>query len=68
MILQALMGPQDNQRSTWSNVKQKVVLLFPYIWPKKSVFLQACVSFCIVLLVIGRIVNLFTPIYYKYIG
>ncbi|XP_064095377.1 ATP-binding cassette sub-family B member 6-like [Macrobrachium nipponense] len=53
--------------STWRNVWKKLRLLMPFIWPKKSVLLQLNVIFCIILLLIGRVANLFVPIYYKMI-
>jgi len=43
-------------------------MIWPFLWPKGSVALQLCVLVCIVLLVAGRVANLFLPIYYKKIG
>ena len=43
-------------------------MVWPFMWPKKSVILQFDVICCIGLLVVGRVVNLFTPILYKDIG
>lgn len=57
---------QDNA-STWKGLKRKLILLIPYIWPAKSLALQFRVLLCVVILVAGRVVNLFVPIYYKHI-
>ena len=43
-------------------------MLIPFMWPRKSLPLQLVVFVCVLLLVAGRIVNLYTPIMYKYIG
>ncbi len=67
-IFKELIGRQDDGQSTWSNALKKFKLLWPYVWPKKSALLQFCVLFCMLILIAGRVVNLFTPIYYKYIG
>ena len=43
-------------------------MLVPFMWPRKSLGLQLVVMVCVLLLVAGRVVNLYTPIMYKYIG
>jgi hypothetical protein len=57
-----------NQGSTFRNAWKKVSLLAPFLWPKKDVFLQFRVVFCILLVIAGRIINLYVPIYSKLIG
>lgn len=59
----------QNQRnqSTWNNVWAKLKIMLPYVWPSGQKFLQVIVFFCIILLGIGRAVNVFVPIYSKYI-
>ncbi|XP_078491285.1 ATP-binding cassette sub-family B member 6 [Ciona intestinalis] len=52
-------------RSTWSGLKEKAVLLWPYMWPSGNFFLQVRVMMCVVILVAGRVVNPYVPIYYK---
>lgn len=37
----------------------------PFLWPKKDLLLQSRVLFCFVLLIGGRVINLFVPIYNK---
>ncbi|ESO01170.1 hypothetical protein HELRODRAFT_192396 [Helobdella robusta] len=58
---------RDRQRSTWMGFKKKMILLWPFMWPRGSLPLQFCVFVCFLLLIAGRVVNLFTPIYYKLI-
>ncbi|KAL1123651.1 hypothetical protein AAG570_002727 [Ranatra chinensis] len=53
--------------STWNNVKRKVRILAPFLWPKNDCILQCRVFICILLLIAGRATNLFVPIYNKYI-
>ena len=54
--------------STWSNVLSKVKLMVPYVWPKGNVMLQLTVILCLIILGAGRVLNVFVPIYSKYIG
>lgn len=54
--------PGDNS-STWKNAWYKVKILSPFLWPKKSFLLQLRVLFCFVLLIFGRLINLYVPIY-----
>lgn len=62
---QSLLGNPDNNQSTWQGFRKKVRLLVPYMWPKGNPFLQLLVLFCMGLLGIERVVNVFVPIYYK---
>ncbi|CAO1617757.1 unnamed protein product [Jaminaea pallidilutea] len=41
---------------------QRIVMLFPYLWPSKSLPLQSLAVFCVFLLLIGRLVNIAVPI------
>ncbi|XP_063703169.1 ATP-binding cassette sub-family B member 6 [Culicoides brevitarsis] len=58
---------QANQEnvSTWRGSIRKLRTLFPFLWPKKDVFLQFRVIFCFVLLLSGRVINVYVPIYNK---
>ena len=56
--------PDDNA-STWQNLWHKIKTLAPFLWPKKSALLQLRVIFCFVLLIGGRAINLYVPIYNK---
>ena len=66
--LQALVPAAPRAQSTWRGLWSKSLMVWPFMWPKKSFFLQMCVVICILLLIIGRVVNLYTPILYKMIS
>jgi ATP-binding cassette subfamily B (MDR/TAP) protein 6 len=55
----------NDNRSTFSNAYQKMKTLMPFLWPKKDFLLQSRVIFCFVLLIAGRWINLYVPIYSK---
>jgi ATP-binding cassette subfamily B (MDR/TAP) protein 6 len=57
-----------NQGSAFRNAWKKISVLAPFLWPKKDVLLQFRVAFCFLLLVAGRGINLYVPIYSKLIG
>lgn len=50
------------------NAWRKMRTLMPFLWPKKSFALQFRVCFCICLLIGGRFINVFVPIYNQKIG
>ncbi|CAG5115248.1 unnamed protein product [Candidula unifasciata] len=58
-------NPAEQGKSTWSNSFTKVRMMLPYVWPKTSFILQFVVGICLVLLVVGRVINVFVPIYSK---
>ncbi|KAH8358778.1 hypothetical protein KR093_002463, partial [Drosophila rubida] len=51
-------------RNSWGKLRT----LFPYLWPKKDIMLQIAVVICIGLLIAGRVIKLFLPIYRKLLG
>ncbi|GJJ06282.1 hypothetical protein Clacol_000473 [Clathrus columnatus] len=51
-----------NEDPSWRELAQRLSKLAPYLWPKKDKGLQFLAGLCIVLLGIGRIVNLLLPI------
>ncbi|KAG8212741.1 hypothetical protein J437_LFUL019677, partial [Ladona fulva] len=55
----------ERQQSTFRNLFEKMKTLEPFIWPKKSPLLQMSVIFCFILLALGRVINLYVPIYSK---
>ncbi|XP_055849647.1 ATP-binding cassette sub-family B member 6 [Episyrphus balteatus] len=59
-----LVNP-DISRSAFHNAWKKLCRLFPYLWPKKDTWLQIAVVICITLLIAGRVIRLFLPIYRK---
>uniref|UniRef100_A0A7G3AS55 ATP-binding cassette sub-family B member 6 n=1 Tax=Lutzomyia longipalpis TaxID=7200 RepID=A0A7G3AS55_LUTLO len=59
-------SPQnDENRSTFRNSWRKIRTLAPFLWPKKDFFLQFRVIICFILLLGGRVINLYVPIYNK---
>lgn len=61
----------ENQTQTGSafrNVFAKLRKLFPYMWPKKDWVLQLTVIVCVLLLLGGRVIKLYLPIYRKRLG
>ena len=53
--------------STFRDTWKKFRILFPYVWPKGKPLLQIRVLICFLILGGGRVVNVFVPLYYKYI-
>lgn len=47
---------------------QKVKILAPYIWPKNNIALQFRVVACILLVIAGRVANVYVPLYSAKIG
>lgn len=58
---------QEN-RSTWTNSWRKMRTLAPFLWPKKSIALQMSVLLCIFLVIAGRVINVYVPVYSQKIG
>ena len=68
---QALIGENGSgsgQPSTWKNFWKKIRILMPYLWPKKSAWLQLRVIVCVILLIGVRVANVFVPLLSKEIG
>nr|XP_048724653.1 ATP-binding cassette sub-family B member 6 isoform X2 [Caretta caretta] len=59
-----LAGDRDTH-STWKGLGRKLRLLVQYVWPRGSPLLQGLVLFCMVLMGLERVINVFVPIYYK---
>jgi ATP-binding cassette, subfamily B (MDR/TAP), member 6 len=53
------------QGSTFRNAWKKLKTLMPFLWPKGSFQLQLQVIFCILLMLTGRFVNIYVPLYNK---
>ncbi|EFI28192.1 mitochondrial half-size ABC transporter [Coprinopsis cinerea okayama7 len=54
--------PEISLEPTWSELFARIRRLSPYLWPSKSRYLQFVAILCIVILVIGRVVNLALPL------
>ncbi|KAL7633804.1 UNVERIFIED_CONTAM: hypothetical protein RMT77_015760 [Armadillidium vulgare] len=55
----------SDNASTWKNFFKKIKILLPFMWPRKNIVLQFVVFLCVIFLILGRIVNVVVPIYYK---
>ena len=68
----SLFNDPDDRRqsngSTFRNFRKKVRLLASFLIPAKSKWLQCRVFICFLLLLSGRVINVFVPIYNKLIG
>ncbi|CAI5446278.1 unnamed protein product [Caenorhabditis angaria] len=53
--------------SAWNNMSKKIVMVAPYVWPTKSIYLQLKVVICLFLLVAGRLINVALPVFSKWI-
>ncbi|RUS19583.1 hypothetical protein BC938DRAFT_475712 [Jimgerdemannia flammicorona] len=51
----------DENRSAFAGFFDKMRRLIPFIWPKKDHWLQFLIIVCVGLLIVGRIVNVLTP-------
>ncbi|PFH52007.1 hypothetical protein AMATHDRAFT_57687 [Amanita thiersii Skay4041] len=47
---------------SWSEVWRRIKRLIPYLWPRKSSFLQFLAILCIIILLLGRAINLAMPL------
>lgn len=62
---ESLNANNAENQSTFRNAWTKMRTLMPFLWPKKDFVLQFRVIFCFVLLLAGRVINLYVPIYNK---
>uniref|UniRef100_A0A0X3PF57 ATP-binding cassette sub-family B member 6 n=1 Tax=Schistocephalus solidus TaxID=70667 RepID=A0A0X3PF57_SCHSO len=49
----------------WQRFRKRCIFLLPFILPKRNYLIQLNIFLCTVILVSGRIVNLYVPILYK---
>ncbi|KAG6813687.1 hypothetical protein H0H92_008535 [Tricholoma furcatifolium] len=47
---------------SWSEIWRRIQRLSPYLWPHKDRYLQLLASLCIVILAIGRVINVAMPL------
>ncbi|OCH90247.1 hypothetical protein OBBRIDRAFT_793486 [Obba rivulosa] len=50
-----------NPDPSWAEIFRRLRRILPYLWPSRSVSLQIVAALCIILVLIGRVVNLLTP-------
>ncbi|KAJ7072460.1 hypothetical protein C8F01DRAFT_1216110 [Mycena amicta] len=53
--------PEISLDPSWSEIWQRIVRLTPYLWPSKSRSLQLLMALCIILILLGRVVNASVP-------
>ncbi|KAK7472887.1 ATP-binding cassette-type vacuolar membrane transporter Hmt1 [Stygiomarasmius scandens] len=56
--------PEISTEPSWSEMYQRLKRLSPYLWPSKSRSLQLIAIICLLILAIGRVVNLVVPFTY----
>ena len=54
--------PKEDPKLTWYQYIRGFVVLIPYLWPKKSIKLQALAGTCFLIMVSQRVINVFVPI------
>lgn len=61
-------GTSASEGSTFKNFWKKTKLVAPYLWPPRGQYmLQFFVFICFLMLIAGRVTNLFVPLYNKWI-
>ncbi|CAA7259242.1 unnamed protein product [Cyclocybe aegerita] len=54
--------PEISFEPSWSEILRRIRRLVPYLWPKNIRYLQFLAFVCIIILLIGRVVNIAMPI------
>lgn len=57
--------PSADTRSTWVSAWSRTKRLAPFLWPSRNIWLQMRVILAIGLLIGGRVLNVYVPIYQK---
>lgn len=55
--------PKQAPEMTWYSYIRGFAVLLPYLWPRKSLKLQAIATICFLCMVGQRVINVFVPIY-----
>ncbi|KAI5123873.1 hypothetical protein M0805_005690 [Coniferiporia weirii] len=50
------------ESATWGDMYRRIKKLAPYLWPKGSVWLQFLALLCVLVLLVGRVVNVAVPL------
>ncbi|CAL8084247.1 unnamed protein product [Calicophoron daubneyi] len=59
------LNEKKGEKRSWLESVRHIKLIWPYIWPKRSVSIQLRVVACFALLFVGRVVNVYSPVLYK---
>ncbi|KAG5637231.1 hypothetical protein H0H81_005353, partial [Sphagnurus paluster] len=54
--------PEVSLDPSWTEIWRRIRRLGPYLWPTKDRYLQLLASLCIVILLLGRVINLAMPL------
>ncbi|KAG6920115.1 hypothetical protein DXG01_010183 [Tephrocybe rancida] len=54
--------PEISLDPSWSEIWRRIRRLSPYLWPTKDSYLQLLASFCVFILLLGRLVNFAMPL------
>ncbi|XP_033111123.1 ATP-binding cassette sub-family B member 6, mitochondrial-like [Anneissia japonica] len=60
-----LLEENEGQSSAWSGFWHKTKLIWPSVWPKGHYMLQGRVIICLMILISGRVANVYVPVLYK---
>ncbi|KAJ8682800.1 hypothetical protein QAD02_018592 [Eretmocerus hayati] len=55
----------DMKKNHGRTLYTQIKTFAPFLWPKDSFWMQLRIIFCLNLVVVGRVINLYTPIYNK---
>ncbi|GLB37259.1 putative ABC transporter [Lyophyllum shimeji] len=54
--------PEISLDPSWCEIWRRIRRLGPYLWPSKNSYLQLLASLCIIILLLGRVINLAMPL------
>ncbi|KAG5646274.1 hypothetical protein DXG03_003870 [Asterophora parasitica] len=54
--------PEITLDPSWTEILRRIKRLTPYLWPTKDSYLQLLASLCIVILLLGRVINFAMPL------
>ncbi|KAF7315316.1 ABC transporter protein [Mycena indigotica] len=58
---QSTEKPEISLDPSWTEIWQRLLRITPYLWPSKSRSLQLLMALCIILILVGRVVNASVP-------
>ncbi|KAG6891758.1 hypothetical protein C0992_006179 [Termitomyces sp. T32_za158] len=60
--LKADAKPEVSVDPSWSEIWKRIRRLGPYLWPSKDSYLQLLASLCVIILLLGRVINFAMPL------
>ncbi|CAL8084250.1 unnamed protein product [Calicophoron daubneyi] len=55
----------ESAENPWTRRYRHLKIISPFIWPQKHKLIQMRVAFCVLLLLLTRVINVYSPIFYK---